>query len=293
MTVEIVRTLAKYGPRRFYVLNTATSALFPLKAASDLVADDGLLLGYTDLSYRLAGARIERQQTRPRGPAYADEIATSMMLFVDPSAVDLRKAVAEYGTGTGPMTRLKDTPGTFSASGVVGDPTLATRQKGEALVHAVVSGALDDIDAIRSARLPIAKPRTVAPPPLAVVPSLARPGKLPPSDPSAGNKCSAGDERSIRGVGDMFSTQWRNMDAIKLSELFSDDGDMRHPDGTIERGRDVIRQNRSELFTKREYRGSVHSVTLGDVRCLAGGVALADGRWEIRLEDSPTSGAPR
>jgi hypothetical protein len=82
------------------------------------------------------------------------------------------------------------------------------------------------------------------------------------------------------------------MDAIRLSELFSDDGDMRHPDGTIERGRDVIRQNRTELFTKREYRGSVHSVTLGDVRCLAGGVAMADGRWEIRLEDSPTSGAP-
>src|SRR6187399_1680263 len=161
LTVEIVRTLAKYGPRRFYVLNTGTTTMFPLKAAADVLADDGLLLGYTDMTYRLGSARIERQQTRPKGGAHADEIATSMMLFIDPSAVDMRKAVSEYGSGTGPLTRQKDSPGTFSSSGVVGDPTLATKQKGEALVQAVVSGVLDDLDAIRSARLPTAKPKTV------------------------------------------------------------------------------------------------------------------------------------
>jgi len=214
-----------------------------------------------------------------------------MMLFVDPSAVDMRKAIREYGTGSGPLTRLKDAPGTFSESGVVGDPTLATKQKGEALVQAVLSGVLDDIGALRSARLPTAKPKTVAPP-AAPAPPPPRPAPVAPSQEKMANGCTAGEERSIRSVGDAFSSHWRNMDALELSRLFSDNGDMRHPDGTIERGREVIRVNRAELFTKREYRGSVHAVTLGDIRCLAPGAALADGRWELRLEDSPTSGAP-
>ena len=291
MTVEIVRTLAKYGPRRFYVLNTGTATMFPLKAASDVVADDGVLLGYTDMNYHLANARIERQQTRPRGTPHADEIATSMMLFVDPAAVDMRKAAREYGTGSGPFTRLKDSPGTFSTSGVVGDPALATRQKGEVLVQAVLSGVLDDIEALRVARLPVARARTLAPPP-APAPPPSRPSVPMASDSKLSSGCTAGEEREIRRVGEAFSSHWRNMDAIELAKLFTDSGDMRHPDGTIERGRDVIRQNRAELFTKREYRGSVHNVMLGEVRCLATGVAMTDGRWELRLEDSPTSGAP-
>ncbi|HUR35657.1 MAG TPA: hypothetical protein VM032_17760, partial [Vicinamibacterales bacterium] len=93
-------------------------------------------------------------------------------------------------------------------------------------------------------------------------------------------------------VGERFSYLWRQMDAVEISKMFTDSGDMRHPDGTIERGRDTIRQNRMELFNKREYRGSNHPVTLSDIRCLAGGVAVADGRWELRLEEEATSGAP-
>jgi hypothetical protein len=57
---------------------------------------------------------------------------------------------------------------------------------------------------------------------------------------------------------------------------------MRHPDGTIERGREVIRDDRRELFTRREYRGSVHPVTLNDIRCVGADVAIADGKWELR-----------
>ncbi|HEX9367474.1 MAG TPA: creatininase family protein, partial [Vicinamibacterales bacterium] len=63
----------------------------------------------------------------------------------------------------------------------------------------------------------------------------------------------------------------------KIGFMFAADGDMRHPDGTIERSPDVIRQNRQELFRKKEYRGSVHPVQLNDIRCLGGGIAVADG----------------
>jgi creatinine amidohydrolase len=63
-----------------------------------------------------------------------------MMLYVDPAAVDMTRALREYGEGSGPMTRQKGAAGVFSASGVLGDPTLATREKGRALVEALIAG---------------------------------------------------------------------------------------------------------------------------------------------------------
>ena len=278
MTIDIVRSLAKYGPRRFYVLNTGVTTIFPLKDAAGALEDHGILLGYTDMRYHLRGARVMRQQTPMAGAAHADEVETSMMLFVDPSAVDMQKAVREYGPGSGPMTRQKDAPGTFSASGVVGDPTLATGEKGRAFVEAVVSGVLDDIESLRAARLPIAKGTTPAPAP---PPPALRPR---PSEEKLPNGCTVGEERAIRAVGERYSYLWRQMDAEALARTFTIDGDMRHPDGTIERGHQVLYQNRLELFKKREYRGSVHPVQLNDIRCLPGGTAIADGKWELRFD---------
>src|SRR4051812_26661470 len=78
MTADVVRSLAKYGPRRFYVLNTGTTTMFALKDAADALADQGILLGYTDIRYRLANAAVKRQQAPVRGTAHADEIETSM-----------------------------------------------------------------------------------------------------------------------------------------------------------------------------------------------------------------------
>lgn len=283
MTIDIVRSLAKYGPRRFYVLNTGVTTMFPLKDAAAALEDHGILLGYTDMRYRVANARVFRHQTPMTGAPHADEVETSIMLFVDPSAVDMRKAVREYGRGSGPMTRQKDAPGTFSASGVVGDPTVATKEKGQAYVEVLVAGALEDIESIRTARLPVAKGAAPAPAPQRL--QAPRPGeeKMP-------NGCTAGDERAIRAVGERYSYLWRQMDAENLARMFITDGDMRHPDGTIERGQPVLYQNRLQLFRRREYRGSVHPVQLNEIRCLAGGTAIADGKWELRFDDTPAPG---
>src|SRR6185437_6041495 len=155
MTVEIVRSYAKYGPRRFYVLNTAATSMAPLSAAAQVLANDGILLGYTDPRYYLSRAAATLRQRMAGDAAHADEIDTSIMLYVDPAAVDMTKAVAEYGGGTGTvLTRKEGASGVYSASGVVGDPTAATKEKGRALVDALVNGALDDIDKLRTAPLP-------------------------------------------------------------------------------------------------------------------------------------------
>ena len=73
-----------------------------------------------------------------------------------------------------------------------------------------------------------------------------------------------------------------NADATLLAGLWSEQGDMVHPDGLIERGRETIRTKRAALFLSREYRGSKHPMTIGNIRCLTSDTAVADGKWELR-----------
>lgn len=279
MTVDVVRSFARYGPRRFYVLNTQPDAVAALSDAAKTLADAGILLGYTDPRYRLQKPPVQLRQA-PLLAGHADEVTTSMMLFVDPSAVDMTRAVREYASGSGSLTRLDGGPGVFSRSGVLGDATLATREKGQVLVETLVAGALDDIEAVRSAILPPVRP---AAPPVAGAAPPRPPG--PPPERTQPNGCTPGDERAIRQIGPRFSSLWRLMDAENIGLLFTLGGDMRHPDGTVERTQDVIRQNRHELFRKKEYRGSVHPLQLNDIRCVGPNVAVADGRWELRMLD--------
>jgi creatinine amidohydrolase len=283
-TVDAVRSLARYGPKRFYVLNTGGATIRPLADAAKLLADQGILLGWTDMRYQLGNARIIRQQHAVEGAPHADEIETSMMLAIDPAAVDMKKAVAEYGRGTGSLTRKDGGTGIASKSGVLGDATTASADKGRVLLDTLVAGVLKDIEDLRTAQLPVAKTAPTAP----VTP---RPAPAP-VDRRMRNGCTAGEERAIRDVGNRFSFLWRQMDAVEISKLFMPQADIRHPDGTIESTPDVIRQDREKLFGQPEYRGSIHPVTIYDVRCLNSGYAIADGKWELRFADTPT-GAQR
>jgi len=278
VTVEAVRSLSKFGPRRFYVLNTSAATIGSLQSAAKTLSDAGILLGYTDPDYWTKKAAVLKQS--PLLVAHADEAATSMMLFVDPSAVDMTRAAREYPEGRGVLTRQEGGRGVVSKSGVLGDATLATAQKGKVLVDALVAGMVDDIESIRSAQLPAVK--SAAPP---APPPPARPAPRPESKAPGG--CSDGDVRAIRNVATMFTYYWAQLDAENIAGLFTPDGDIRHPDGTIERGFQTILANRTQLFMRREYFGSKHPLQLNDVRCLGSDAAIADGKWELRLEGDP------
>jgi uncharacterized protein (TIGR02246 family) len=161
----------------------------------------------------------------------------------------------------------------YSASGISGDPTLATREKGRVLVETLVTRVLEDIERVRVAPLPLARSTSSA---------AAAGASRAIAAAAIERNCTPQDERTIRQLGPQFSTAWNEMDAERIALMFTEMGDMRHPDGTIERGREVIRDNRRELFTRREYRGSVHSLALNDIRCVGPDVAVADGKWELR-----------
>jgi creatinine amidohydrolase len=50
LLVDVVRSLAAHGPRRFYVLNTGLSTVGPSRVAGDILGASGILLRYTDMS---------------------------------------------------------------------------------------------------------------------------------------------------------------------------------------------------------------------------------------------------
>jgi creatinine amidohydrolase len=151
MICDIVRSLAHYGPRRFYILNTGISTLRPLAQAAADLAKDGIVLRYTDLT---KDDPVEKK-VRQSGGTHADEIETSMMLYISPESVRMKKATRDLNPNQpGGLTRDPQGKGTYSPTGVWGDPTLATREKGQAVVESLVSTILKDIEDLRQTAPP-------------------------------------------------------------------------------------------------------------------------------------------
>ena len=144
MIVDICHSLASYGPRRFYILNTGISTIRPLSEAAKTLASEGVTLRYFDWDEVDAVVKKVQQQT---GGTHADEIETSMMLYIAPNTVRMSRAVKDLSPDRrGPLTRNpKATEGTYSPTGAWGDPTLATKEKGQILVEATVRAILGDI----------------------------------------------------------------------------------------------------------------------------------------------------
>jgi creatinine amidohydrolase len=153
MFVEICRGLSRFGPKRFYVLNTGVSTVRALAPAAELLEAEGILLRYTDVLQ--AAAEAEKQVGKQEGGTHADEIETSMILYMSPADADMSKAVKDYHPGKGGLTRDPKAEGKiYSPTGVYGDATLATREKGQVVTEALVAAILREIEELRKAPLP-------------------------------------------------------------------------------------------------------------------------------------------
>jgi creatinine amidohydrolase len=143
------------------------STVRALGPAAEILAAEGILMRYTDLLKVMEP--VEKQVSKQEGGTHADEIETSMILYMSPEDCDMPKAVKDYHPGTGGLTRDPSKSGmTYSASGVFGDATLATKEKGRLVTEALVEAIVDEIGALRTA----APPRAAAPP-------AAHPGRPP------------------------------------------------------------------------------------------------------------------
>jgi creatinine amidohydrolase len=101
-------------------------------------------LEFTDLSVAYEGLR-QQVETQAAG-SHADEIETSMMLYLAPDVVRMDRAEAdiEPDRGAGGLTRdpLRGS-GVYSRTGAYGDPTRASCAKGRVVVEGLVQYLVD------------------------------------------------------------------------------------------------------------------------------------------------------
>jgi creatinine amidohydrolase len=149
LVVDVCRSLARFGPRRFYALNTGISTVRALAPAAELLASEGITLTFTDLERALEPT--QKKLLSQDAGTHADEAETSIMLAIAPDAVDMTKAVRDIHPLRPPgLTRdANSATGTYSPTGVYGDATLATQEKGERLVDALLTAIRSDVSALR------------------------------------------------------------------------------------------------------------------------------------------------
>ncbi len=141
MLLDIGRGLLRAGVRALVIVNGHFGNREPIAlAARFLKQESGFPVLHLDYP-RLEQIATEVCESEPAAPTFyhADEVETSMMLALAPELVRMDKAAREYPVvpelfGLTPM-RLDH----FCSTGVFGDPTRATAEKGEAIVDRIAA----------------------------------------------------------------------------------------------------------------------------------------------------------
>lgn len=145
VVTDICLSMFGYGIRKFYILNTGVSTLRPLQSAAEELKKKGAILRYFNILE--ADQKIPPGYLKQEGGTHADEGETSMMLYISPGTVDMSKAVKDYDARPDRigLTRNPEGTGHYSPTGIWGDPTLATREKGEILVETTVKEIIKEV----------------------------------------------------------------------------------------------------------------------------------------------------
>jgi creatinine amidohydrolase len=148
-------SLARQGAQRIVFLNTgiANATGLPISiAAREIRVQTGvptLVVNWGDLETEEIAALQEQQMG-----GHGDEIETSINLFLQPELVNMELAVEDYGDRTvkdyggyqpGALARDPTDP-LYSESGIFGDATLATPEKGEAALKVLTREWLRALD---------------------------------------------------------------------------------------------------------------------------------------------------
>jgi len=141
--VDICNSLARFDLTRFYVLNTGLSTLRPLAEAKARLGD-GVVFDYLVLDQALQMLPADLL-TQSYG-SHADEAETSLMLHIAPQVVDMSRALDDGAEGEGRLTRQRG-QGLWSRSGVFGQATLASAEKGSIIAAHLLQHCLQRIDA--------------------------------------------------------------------------------------------------------------------------------------------------
>jgi len=153
---ELLGKLIADGARRIAVINTGVSTEEPLQiVARDLLAASGARVAIADI--RQLGRTVHATGGQKLG-GHGDEWETSTILAIEPSLVRMDRAVEDYGhmlsepkTVFRRPTRFSGDPADgpdYSRTGVRGDPTLASAEKGRALLAEMARELTDGLVAL-------------------------------------------------------------------------------------------------------------------------------------------------
>lgn len=141
MIAETAGGIVATGARGLIVIDTGISTIAPVREALARFPESLHLPVHRGAKYHATAARIAEQTHG----SHADEIETSLMLALAPRLVTMARAQPSSpdrdGKAQGPLTRNDSSSANYSPSGSFGDPTKASRAKGEVLLAAM----LDDV----------------------------------------------------------------------------------------------------------------------------------------------------
>lgn len=156
---EIVEGLAQFGAAEIVILNTGLSTVAPVDRAIFRVRSAVRHMKlYSGANYQRAVTTLGQQSHG----SHADEIETSIMLAIARDRVDMtlaeNSAMPQGGPSSGPLHPTDVDSANFSASGSFGQPTLATLEKGQVLVRAILEDISDALSAGGGAGSPPQQP---------------------------------------------------------------------------------------------------------------------------------------
>lgn len=149
---ELASGLARNGVRAVVLLTAHLGNVAALRSASRRLAEQqslpALALAYPGL--REAASEVREAAESHPSIMHADELETSMMLAVAPERVTMERAVAEYPLYPPHFESAPIRWDTFNRSGVFGDATAASAEKGEQLLQFVTKAAAETIASWRA-----------------------------------------------------------------------------------------------------------------------------------------------
>lgn len=151
--LDVTKSVAHHGFRRILIADGHGSnmPILELVARRTVLETDALCAAFIWPSLALKEIREVRESGRG-GMSHACELETSVYLHLDRERVQIDKAQREIGMPPsdyiwmdlidGPPVRCMDHWTRFSKTGINGDPTLATPEKGKVIFEAVVTHLL-------------------------------------------------------------------------------------------------------------------------------------------------------
>lgn len=139
---DVLKSYIRFGIKKFLILDGGVSTHPPLCVmARDLQNEYGVFVAVTDIT-KLAVEAEEQLCTQKRG-GHGDESETSTMLYLREDLVHMDKAVEEYnpvfpGTTVNGIKRVDLSLAMRTKHGINGNSTLATKEKGEKILAAML-----------------------------------------------------------------------------------------------------------------------------------------------------------